>query len=106
MATATVRRAYHGALTASAVDTITLSRAFEFVEIVNRSGTAEIFYTLDGSTPTVGGAECYIVPGAIVGSVRANPQGDQNTVVVNLISSGTPNYSVIGADNMVVPTGI
>ena len=106
MATGNAQRAYHGTLVASTVDTITLRQGFEFVEIMIRSGTAEIYYTLDGTTnPIVGGADCYVVPGAITSRIRANPLGSRNTTVVKLISSGTPTYTVQGADNTMVPSG-
>jgi hypothetical protein len=106
MATGQAQRAYHSALVASTVDTVTINHGFEFVEIINRNGTAEIFFTLDGTTnPTVAGADCYIIPGAITSRIRANPLGSRNTTVVKLISSGTPNYTVQGADNTMVPSG-
>ena len=99
MATVTKHRAYHAALTAASVDTVTLDHVTAKVEIINRSGTAEIYYTLDGTAPTVAGDDCYVVPAAISSAVRANPQVDQNQLVVKLISSGTPTYSVQGVDN-------
>lgn len=97
MAVATKTKGHHGTLTASAVDTITLSRPSGQVKIINRLGTNEIFYTLDGSAPTVNG-DCYVIP-AIAGAsdiraIRLNPLGVQ---VVNLISSGAMTYSVENA---------
>lgn len=110
MATGSAVRIYHGTLTTSTVDTITLGAATA-VRIINR-GTVDIFLSLDGSTPTVAGAETLVVPAGqsetfntglrhgvgqwtdydgvtTVGSANAA------TFVVKLISSGTPAYSVV-----------
>lgn len=93
--TVTKNRAYHGTLTASAVDTVTLSRAGAAVKIINRGGTNEIYYTLDGTAPTVGGDDCFVVPNqAGASDTRVNTQGASNTCVVKLISSGAMTYSV------------
>lgn len=63
------------------------------VEVLNRDGTAEIYFTVDGTTPTVGGTGCYVLPAAI-GAYSV--EGVRGSVTVKLISAGTPAYSVIG----------
>ena len=85
--------AHHGTLVASTAAAVTLLRADQAVEVVNRSGSAEIYFTVDGSTPTVGGDDCYVVPASVSSYVVAVGEAE---VTVTLISSGTPTYSVIG----------
>jgi hypothetical protein len=69
------------------------------VDVLNVDGLAAIYGTLDGSTPTVGGTNCFCVPAAI-GSVQiAFTQGGGQNVVVKLISSGTPTYHVTGINS-------
>ncbi len=93
----------HGTLVAATVATVvvTASRAtgainqigLPGIEVVNRSGSAEIYFTVDGSTPTVGGEDCHVLPAAIC---AMSVPGVGSTVTVKLISSGTPTYSVVG----------
>lgn len=99
MATVSKNRAYHGTLVASTVDTVTLSRTYARVQVINRGGTSEIYWTTNGTNPTVGGDDCYVVASPIGSSdTRANFQAPQNTCVVKLISTGNPTYSVVGVD--------
>ncbi len=92
------------ALVASTVDTVTYAlgtpgtagaaRVPQAVEVYS-DGAANIYVTVDGSAPTVAGTHCWRVPavaGASVISVADAVPGD--AVVVKLISSGTPTYSV------------
>jgi hypothetical protein len=98
MANYTAPRAVHNTLTAATVDTITLSSQYNRVEILNRSASGDIFITVDGSTPTVGGNDTYVVPATGVGTF-VNPNWTNEppiSTVVKLISSGTPAYSVTG----------
>jgi hypothetical protein len=84
----------HGkTLVASTVDTVTFTGEDPPDVTVISDGAAAVFYTVDGSTPTVNGANCYLLPAGVVSSDRrliptAAP------AVVKLISSGTPTYSV------------
>jgi hypothetical protein len=93
MTTANANPNYHGTLVGSAVDTITLLTNPAVVEIVNVSGATAIYYTVDGSAPTVGGVNTRVVPAAAGARDRVNISPDA-TGVVKLISSGTPTYSV------------
>jgi hypothetical protein len=96
MATYTGNRVVHATLTAATVDTITLDSDYVSVEIVNRDGAAEIYATVDTSlTPTVGGANCDVLPAAI-GALTIDATGYGTPTTVKLISSGTPAYSVKG----------
>lgn len=96
MASGTANIAYHSTLVASTVDTVTLDKGAEYVTVVNRSGAAEIYFTV-GTTvtppaaPTVGGNDTYVLP-ASIGLVRV--ASGIGPVQIQLISTGTPTYSV------------
>lgn len=90
MATYSVVRAKHATLVASTVDTINLSADHKVVQVHNRDGVSAIYFTVDGTTPTVGGDDILVFPAAI-GWVDV-PVGDN--AAVKLISAGTPAYSV------------
>lgn len=88
--------AYAKVLVASTVDTVTIDRDCDMVRVHNDTGSAAIFFTVDGSAPTVNGQGTYRVP-AFAGAysdVGVTTSGD---TTVKLISSGTPTYSVVGA---------
>lgn len=87
---------YNNTLVASTVDTVTISRDCEKVRVYNDTGTAAIFYTTDGSAPTVNGVNCYRVPASVGAYSEVSVTGVSPTVV-KLISSGTPTYSVEGS---------
>lgn len=93
MAAYNVTKAKHAQLAASTADTVTLGGDFASAEVVNRDATAEIFATTDGSTPTVGGDNTFIIR---PGQSRVIEVPTAGNTAVKLISSGTPNYSVIG----------
>lgn len=86
------QKATHQVLVAATVDVVNLAVQVDEIEVVNRDGAAEIYFTVDGSAPTVGGANCFVLP-AGVGSATVGVSASGNTVV-KLISSGTPAYSV------------
>jgi hypothetical protein len=98
MAAYSANRAVHNTLAATTVDTITLTAQYNRVEVLNRSATGDIFVTLDGSTPTVGGNDTFVVPATGVGNFvnPASTSQPPTSTVVKLISSGTPSYSVTG----------
>jgi hypothetical protein len=82
----------HVTLTADTVATVTLSVDADLVEILNVDGTAEVYVTVDGSVPTVGGDGAWVLPAAI-GSLELKTY-TAGATVVKLISSGTPKVSV------------
>jgi len=89
-------KAAHATLGASTVDTVTLTATNGKLTLLNRSGAAEIYFTIsiDGtapSPPTVLGTDCFVLPAAI-GSVEIPVSGEPT--IVKLISTGTPTYSV------------
>jgi hypothetical protein len=91
--TATAALAYHGTLVASTVASVLITGADGTVEVINRSGSAEIYFTVNGVVPTVGGTDCFVVPAAIGSYVVVSSASP----TVQLISSGTPTFSVVGA---------
>lgn len=84
----------HVTLVASTVSTLTFDEDFRAVEVLNVDGAAEVYFTLDESTPVVGATGTFVLPAAI-GSVEIEPPTNRSTVV-KLISSGTPKVSVRG----------
>lgn len=96
MATGTASPNYDGTLTANTVDTIAMDRGWDTIQIINEDTALTIWYTVDGSTPAVGGATG--------GTARVLPPQTVDTplipnsvaVVVKLISSGTPKYAIEG----------
>lgn len=69
MATNTVaadEQGVHGIqLAAGTVDTVTFTDDVSEIEIVNMTGTAAIYFTVDGTEPTVGGKKTRLLPAAI-----------------------------------------
>lgn len=84
-------------LTANTVSTKTIDSGFDRIEVLNATGSAEVYFTVDGSTPTVGGAGCFVLPATIAAlEVIARDTHGEKSVTVKLISSGTPKVSVRG----------
>lgn len=91
-------------LVAATVDTVTFAlgatgtpgwaRVPKKIEVLT-DGAADIYVTVDGSTPTIAGNNCWRVPAlpgaSIIDVTDSNPT---DAVVVKLISAGTPTYSV------------
>jgi hypothetical protein len=88
-------------LTANQVDTITFADNIGTVDVIT-DGTADVYFTVDGSTPTVAGANCYRIPGA--GGAMVDTRTTLQTSasggadVVKVISAGTPSVSVQKGD--------
>jgi hypothetical protein len=75
-------------MVASTVDTVTFFDKPSYVMIVT-DGTSKIYFTTDGTTPTVSGPKTYIMPATPC--TRTMDHGDGP---VKMISSGTPTVSV------------
>ncbi|HEX5543687.1 MAG TPA: hypothetical protein VFX60_19390 [Micromonospora sp.] len=84
----------HATLVAGDVTTLTLDRDYNRVEVLSVDGAAEVYFTVDKSTPTVGGNGCHVLPATIC-SAEVEPTTSGATVV-KLISTGTPKVSVRG----------
>lgn len=95
--------AHEKTLVANTVDTVTFAtgstgtpgwaRMPKEVEILT-DGDADIYVTIDGTAPTVMGTACYRVPAMPGSTVIDINDATVVPVVVKLISSGTPTYSV------------
>lgn len=89
--------AHHGTLTANTVTSVTLTSADGGVEVINRDGSAEIYFTIGSEpAPTVGGDDCFVVPALIGGYIAYIGAG---SVTVQLISSGAPKFSVLSVQS-------
>lgn len=90
MASYTVNRAKSATLTISTVDTVTFPAAYPYlmVEVVNRDATNPIFFTADGTAPTVAGDDCFCV--APSQTVRMGFPGG----AVKVISAAASPYTV------------
>lgn len=81
----------HVTLVAATVATVALDDpSRDKVFVTNRHATLEAFASVDGSTPTVGGDDTYLIAPARTTQLRV-PAG---AVSVKLISSGTPGITV------------
>lgn len=98
MANYSVIRAKHGTLTAGQADAVTLGFNSGSVEVVNRATTGGgLFFTIDGTTPTVAGDETYWVPVGESLVLATRGQG-----VVKLISATAAAYSVSGVPGVTI----
>lgn len=82
----------HGTLVANTVTTVTLRVDMgEDVLVINR-GSTDMWARFDGTDPEIGGDGALIVPPGVGTGITA--QASDDAMVVKLISSGTPDYSV------------
>lgn len=86
----------HQTAASGVADTVTLDKDYGEVEVVNRDGAGEIFFTLDGTTPTIGLAGTYMLPAAICSKRVTSVELASDATVVKLIASATTKYSVEG----------
>jgi hypothetical protein len=78
-------------LVASTVDTVTFTDDVDEIEVMS-DGTSAVYFTVDGSTPAVGGAGTWGLPASP--AARTVEVRSASGTVVKLISAGTPLYSV------------
>lgn len=77
------------------VENYAVENYFLSVEVVNVDGTAAVYFTKDGTTPTVGGDNTYVLP-AVVGASILIGLGHTASITLKAISSGTPQVMVRG----------
>lgn len=61
---------------------------------VETNGAEDIYVTADGSTPTIGGANCYRLPPVRSVRIIRPPENENPIVTVKLRSKGAAEYSV------------
>lgn len=83
----------HVTLVAATVTPITLAANAARIEVLNRDGVAEVYFTTNGVDPVVGADNTHVLAAAIGALEVADETSGQNSVV-KLISAGTPKVSV------------
>lgn len=78
-------------LAAGVVDSVTFAEDLREIEVMT-SGASDIFVSFGDVVPTVNGNQCFRIQ-SLVGSVVL-PVKQSGPTKVNLISAGTPVYSV------------
>lgn len=73
-------------LAPNTVSSATFTPTVPTVTVTNRNGAGEVFFTTDGSAPTIGGAGTYMVPAQIGAFIRVN------TSLVGLSTGTTSTY--------------
>jgi hypothetical protein len=81
--------AHNFTLVAATVDTVTFFDAPKAIEVLS-DGVDKVYVTTDGSTPTVGGDNTWIIPATPCARSIRMVSGK----VVKLLSSGAPTLSV------------
>lgn len=80
----------HVTLTASTVQTFTLTDNSSGFEVLNRNGLAEVYVSYDGTAapanPTVGGNDFDVIPAAVGAGIRSGRTGTAS-IVVKMISA-------------------
>lgn len=89
----------HQTAASGVADTVTLDRDYDAVEVVNRDGAGAIYFTIDGTTPTIGGDSTYVIPAVIGARVVPSVELASTATVVKLIASADTKYSVTGLDD-------
>lgn len=90
----------HGTLVGTVVSTESLTvTAGDTVTVGMRSGTGPIYFTVDGTTPTVAGADTFVVGFTGYESVTVRVPAS-NAQTVKLISTTADTYSVVVIDDL------
>lgn len=83
----------HGILSPGVATSVSITPGEEGIVVVNRSLEGELWVRIDGTDPTLGGADSYVILGA-----REFPMSRaavrRGTVNVRLISNAARTYSV------------
>jgi hypothetical protein len=77
MANANTPNAFAITAALATVGTFTFTALVETITVYNRTGTGEVFLTVDGSAPTVAGANQYYLPG-VIGAAVSIPVSSPN----------------------------
>lgn len=80
--------------TLATIDVVTFTgRHVDVVEVVNVAGAADLWFTIDGTTPTVGGRNCHRVPAVAEASRRAETPASAGTLVK--LTAATPTSYIV-----------
>jgi hypothetical protein len=95
----------HITLVASTNTPVTLDGRVSGVTVINRGGTGgpfEIYFTTDGTIPTIGGNDTFVVPAQVgneqpAGTPPMDPvdRPESTPTTINLISSGAAAVTVL-----------
>lgn len=80
-------------LTANTADTVTFLADALSIEVMT-DGTAAVYVTVDGTTPTISGANTFKLPAVGSWNTLTLSVPNEGAPVVKLLSAGTPVYSV------------
>lgn len=100
MATANVARTSHATLSSTTVDTVNLSDPVSVVNVINRSGTADLTVTWaagaspTATTPVALAAETFLIPAGVALTIGVGALGAHSTQV-KVLGNGNA-YSVQG----------
>lgn len=81
-------------LAAGTVATVLLDRDYQAIELLNVTGTAAVWFRLDGRDPAAGASGAGVLPAAIWRTEV--PDLWAGNTIIKLISSGTPMVSIRG----------
>lgn len=99
MASGTAKTAYHSTTAAAVVDTVTLTRDYRFVRVLNR-GSGDLFLQINdrsSNTLVAGQAESLVVAAGKDEVLAASSPGPTaGSTAVQVISTAVNAYSVIG----------
>lgn len=65
------------------------------VEVINVTGTAVVWFTVDGVAPTAGGANCIPVAAVAGASRKVSAPTSSGATSVKLVSTGAPQVTVL-----------
>lgn len=100
MASGSASRAYHNAVSAAVIDTVTLTNVYRTVRVINR-GTADLFIIINNSGAALAAnqADTQVVPAGQSEFSRVSAAETAGETHVQLISAGACAYSVIGHES-------
>jgi hypothetical protein len=99
MASGSAKTSYHSTTAAALVDTVTLTKDYRFVRVINR-GSADLFLQVNDRTANIllaNQAESLVVAAGKDEVLAASSPGPTaGSTIVQVVSTGVNAYSVIG----------
>ena len=82
----------HATLVAATVTTLTFdAQDFNRVEVTNVTGTASVYFTVNGVTPVAKATGTHVVTAGVGHAVEVSEESLGRAATVKLISTGTPD---------------